>query len=70
MVMRNYYSWHGSADFCRGNSTIGLEKMLQVRAGPAGELAVMSCRAGGNSMTPSAVGFVLISTMQKLKLHL
>lgn len=37
--------------------------MFQVRMGPAGELAVMSCGADGDSMTSSAFGFVLTSTM-------
>lgn len=31
--------------------------------GPAGELAVMSCRADGDSIAPYAFGFVLTSTM-------
>lgn len=38
-----------------------LEKMLQVRTGPAGEVPVMSCSADGDSRAPSAFGFVLIS---------
>lgn len=39
---------------------MGLEKMLQVGMSPAGELAVVSCRADGDSRHPSAFGFVLI----------
>lgn len=42
LVMRKYFSWHNTADFCRGNSTIGLEKVLQVRTGPDGEPDVIS----------------------------